>query len=219
MKEKPILFNGDMVRAVLDGSKTQTRRIVKPQPWRFCPSNTPRDSFDMPIKCPYGVTGDRLWVRETHAITEHGSWTKCNKPIQSYTAINERGRRQVLNKWNLIYRATQTIDPDYPVRWRPSIHMPRWASRITLEVVSVKVERVKGITYDDAIAEGLYREWDGTKHWYGEHSEVSGLTPYPTVAFQNLWDSINGKPRKNGADISWYANPWVWVVEFKLEDK
>lgn len=177
MKERPILFSGPMVRAILDGRKTQTRRIVKPQPTNdyvtFMPLSSelvgvtkhggPIDNRGW-LHCPYGKTGDRLWVRET--------WCP---DVEPYT---------------FRYKA----DGGEPLeRWRPSIHMPRWASRITLEVVSVRVERLQDISEEDALAEGITLVERGTS---------------PVDQFNKLWESINGPG-------SWEANPWVWVVSFK----
>ena len=173
MKERPILFSGPMVRAILDGRKTQTRRVVKPQPdWirprvsddgiahGYCGSG-PTDG----IKCPYGTVGDRLWVRE--------SWAKSGE-VGDATE----------------YRAD---NPD-PIgaKWRPSIHMPRWASRIDLEITGIRVERLQEISERDAMAEGCE---------YLTNSVARSN-------FVKLWISINGQD-------SWSANPWVWVIEFK----
>ena len=185
MKERPILFSAPMVRAILDGRKTQTRRIVKPQPPAgceyatsvgsyalcfadgtsasaapICVPPTPR-SKDHRLPSPYGAPGDRLWVRETFCLRnpEH-------HPERGY--------------W---YAATDDVDNP---RWTPSIHMPRRASRLTLEVTGVRVERLQAITEADAIAEGC----PGRAH------------------FATLWDSIND------GEASWVNNPWVWVVEF-----
>ncbi len=194
MTERPILFSGPMVRAILEGRKTQTRRVVKheiPQHLTHVRrlTNTNGDEGavitehpDMragqlaaSVWCPYGKLGDRLWVRETHYV-EHA-------PSAGETGF-------------ILYKST---DPDAPVsRWSPSIHMPRWASRITLEVVSVRVERLNDISEEDAIAEGCP---------YG----VGGGMVDPAVGdkqFPTLWERINGPG-------SWDANPWVWVVEFK----
>jgi len=164
MKERPILFSGPMVRAILEGRKTQTRRIVKPQPLRDRGVMAFNDGEHPQMRCPYGKPGDRLWVRET--------WCP---DVEPYT---------------FRYKA----DGDEPLeRWRPSIHIPRWASRITLEVVSVRVERLQNISEDDALAEGITLVERGTS---------------PVDQFNKLWESINGPG-------SWEANPWVWVVEFK----
>jgi len=179
IKERPILFSGPMVRAILDGRKTMTRRVIKYPAvtvehdriiaGRFIDPKTGcvDGQFDV-IACPYGQPGDRLWVRETY--------NSCGgKPF---------------------YRADGELHPDW--KWRPSIFMPRWASRITLEITAVRVERLKDITIEDAQAEGvtpLGVEGDG-RRW--------------RAAFRELWDSLNAK-RGHG----WGANPWVWVISFK----
>jgi hypothetical protein len=181
MKERPILFSGEMVRAILDGGKTQTRRIVKQQPTpdelaegvRFTESGWllyGREFRGHTIRCPFGQPGDRLWVRETWA------------PIPGGPATPENG---------VIYRADEHAEKWL---WRPSIHMPRWASRITLEIVTVRVERLWSISRGDAIAEGCPRRRD-----------TGGTSP--VVWFSELWESINGQ-------ASWSINPWVWVIEF-----
>lgn len=167
MADRPILFSAPMVRAMLAGTKTQTRRVAKPK----------RSIEPMTDECPYGQPGDLLWVRETWA------WYGC-----------ERDPREVL------YRADTSNLPESHGRWRPSIHMPRWASRITLRVTGVRVERLQDITEVDAIAEGAqpfrlpcHPQRETLRH-------VDG--------FALLWESINGAG-------SWDANPWVWVVEFE----
>jgi hypothetical protein len=162
MNERPILFSGEMVRAILEGRKTQTRRVIKPQ-------------LRINYKCPYGQPGDRLWVRET--------W-QCFKP-NTEEIINPN----TVNIRALAYRATN----EWRGKWRPSIHMPRWASRITLEITAVRVERLQDIGEVDAMREG-----DPTC----ENTHIDW--------FRALWDSINAK-----RGYSWESNPWVWVVEFQ----
>lgn len=171
MKERPILFSGPMVRAILEGRKTQTRRVVKPQPAHIAGIGTVLNIDTITGKaCPYGKPGDRLWVRET------------------WDGVRLDGGGALVS-----YRA----DGDKPVtddgRWHPSIHMPRWASRITLEVVSVRVERLQEISEEDAMAEGVAL----AENYRG-----------PVAHFASLWEQINGLG-------SWNANPWVWVVEFR----
>lgn len=196
MKDRPILFSGPMVRALLAGTKTQTRRVVKPQPDRVCPVlHLPRvldktgTMFDVQ-KSPYGQPGDRLWVRETWAVPHrydgHGP---SNIPVHDvrvhYAASEERGG----------------------LLWRPSIHMPRWASRITLEINAVRVERLQDISEADAKAEGLYQDTAGRWTTYSA-SEQAREHLSPVEAYRDLWEQINGPG-------SWDANPWVWVVEFR----
>lgn len=195
MKERPILFGGEMVRAILDGRKTQTRRVVKPAPCGLrmgLPYGKGRY-----ITCPYGQPGDRLWVRETHAFV--GS----------------------IDPGWLLYRASgyesecqrHGFDRPYPavssIKWRPSIHMPRWASRITLEITGVRVERLQEISEDDAKAEGCGLYVPG--HGFITQADLAeGYSNYlaPRMGFEFVWTKINGPG-------SWDANPWVWVVEFK----
>lgn len=223
MKERPILFSSPMVRAILAGRKTQTRRIVKPAPpewcgeahhrgeadWYLTESPIPFNAFD--AKCPYGQPGDRLWVRETFycdmlPFADGGPLPK-DKPDWADD--------------NLYYRADGTCCQIIPEcscaevgkpKFRPSIHMPRWASRITLEVVSVRVERLSEITEADAIAEGIVHDhlWDRANSPSDRLTYVGCGETFATAveAYQHLWGSINGPG-------SWEANPWVWVVEFK----
>lgn len=183
MKERPILFSGAMVRAILEGKKTQTRRVCKfaLPPGRFADSAVMR----MFGGCPYGQAGDRLWVRET--------WASMAENNMCHVADDE-----------YVYRATS---PEFGEtfegwRWRPSIHMPRAVSRITLEITGVRAERVQEISEEDAQAEGCagvaYSGPDG------------GDGVLPSWEYRQLWDSINGK-----RGFGWDVNPWVWVIEFR----
>lgn len=206
IKERPILFSGPMVRAILDGRKTQTRRVMKPQPTAFWndgrqPKNLPYDrSKDQVIRCPYGQPGDRLWVRETWAVvpqvTDNGPKHKAKGDGTGVT-----------------WRADWNGNPS-GFKWKPSIHMPRWASRITLEIVHVRVERLQSISEQDAIAEGVESrpvKWNSKASqyryygWLEKHDQWSSSA---ICSFESLWDKINGPG-------SWDANPWVWVVEFR----
>lgn len=224
MKERPILFNGDMVRAILDGRKTQTRRAVK-LPIK-CPdtgcelagcelAGSPFDVTDR--TCPYGQPGDRLWVRESFYAWGHYGNQYKHEGRSGETRKHFFDRTQMADKKPL-YPATDSgkIDRNMCVcsgnannvtgYWlRPSIHMPRWASRITLEIVSVRVERLNEISKQDAIAEGIQKAWQYADCYY----TPSGDFACSQVAFQRLWESINGAG-------SWQQNPWVWVVEFKM---
>ena len=177
MKEHPIIFSTDMVRAILDGKKTMTRRVIK-NPERY------EHIRECDFCCPYGQVGDRLWVRETLVITGgRGS---------EYVAYKADG-----------YELDKGI---FPEKWRPSIFMPRWASRITLEITEVRVERVQEITEEDAIKEGICVV-DNTED--GIYSSPN----YPDIhrdIFMYLWDSLNTK-----RGYGWEVNPWVWVIEFK----
>jgi hypothetical protein len=197
VRERPILFSGEMVRAILDGRKTQTRRIVKPQPpagfhgpemgpnglWAFVRVRKHNEWHD--VKCPYGLSGDRLWVREAWTLGDG-----CAEPLKA-------GLREETERREVHYRADWGgIEDD--VVWKPSIHMPRWASRITLEITDVRVERLHEINEADARAEGvLPAVYDG--------HETKGEA---RILFRELWEKINGHE-------SWAANSFVWVIEFK----
>ena len=211
MKERPILFSGEMVRAILEGRKTQTRRLVMPMPaypdafkgvrMEFNSSRCGVDIWNcsgtLPAhfwKCPFGKPGDRLWVRETlqliEADDEEWAWGyAADGELISFDRVNDT-----------------TLPFAEPLQKWPSIHMPRWASRITLEVVSVKVERLQDISEADAIAEGVdyCSEFNHDECKYGSYGYQ--------CAFERLWDSIYGK--KPGC--SWIDNPWVWACEFKV---
>ena len=211
MKKRPIIFSGPMVRALLNGTKTQTRRVVKPQPtecgleWAtacggdFAAWHDPglmldehsEDGGPCQRVCPYGQPGDRLWVRETWQMAggNTGYW---------YAATD-----------------SQADDGGPPVsRWAPSIYMPRAASRITLEVTGVRVERLQHISEADALSEGIERLTYGGLATYRNYSitddlaEVSPMLESQIDSYRTLWESINGPE-------SWTKNPWVWVVEFK----
>ena len=203
MKERPILFNADMVNAILDGRKTQTRRIVKPTKDRNgsgcqlapCEIAGEVNGGDYAL-CPYGQPGDRLWVRENFLYLMHGDVTAGD--IKYCASIDSRS-------------AAGSKNPGYWWRKRPSIHMPRWASRITLEIVSVRVERLQDISEADAMAEGIEPPENGTYRDYGVKLEDNeGYDYCKTVvdSYRTLWQQINGPD-------SWDANPWVWVVEFR----
>lgn len=214
MREHPILFNDEMVRAILDGRKTQTRRAVK---WPVHEFEHPDDYVvrklpdgrwwpykdhnmdENPVRCPYGQPGDRLWVREAWNA---GALCECDGAFEADRTFDSIPKhRPTIRHW-VGYRAS--YEGDGP--WRPSIHMPRWASRITLEVASVRVELVQDISESDAAAEGI--EFDGRWHLAVPHPVKKHRKCWPTarVAFEKLWQSING---------NWDENPWVWVVEFK----
>ncbi len=182
MKERPMIFNDAMVRAILDGMKTQMRRPIKNCMGAVWPATCIRGYLIGKSNCPYGQPADRLWVRECFALTG--------------PELNDQP--------GFVYRAT---DPDWQImegfRWTPSIQMPRIASRITLEIVSVRVERVQDISEADALAEGC--DGDCPIGYIPAHSAA----PYG-YHFAQLWDSIYGT-----TDYAWTANPWVWVVEFR----
>jgi hypothetical protein len=233
MKERPILFSGPMVRAILEGRKTQTRRVVKPgkdKGWGIdlapCEIAGEVNCGDYQ-NCPYGVPGDRLWVRETWGylcsdITRNDRGIK--KHTVEYRADAGKVTHEVFNDKGLPRPRKRCADENYEdyinylerwwKRWRPSIHMPRWASRITLEIKSIRVERLQDISRDDALAEGIER-WDDTasitpyrNYRKGEPGEMNLHCSTPERSFMTLWESINGPG-------SWDANPWVWVVHFE----
>jgi hypothetical protein len=244
-KERPILFRGPMVRALLDGSKTQTRRICKNQPYPngfkwdgndflchndYLPPSamlmdggskkflyTTSDVEGWESECTYGQPGDRLWVRETF---NGPMWFGEIEPPDSHTPEYCH------------YKADGGETPEYMdaddnlvCRWKPSIHMPRWASRITLEIVSVRVERLQDISEADALAEGIdcrhlivdtryeggshVEEWAG-RYFYDGLEKDEGLESAEDD-YAALWERINGAG-------SWAANPWVWVIEFRGVD-
>ncbi|HBP5667130.1 hypothetical protein IPC1031_08690 [Pseudomonas aeruginosa] len=220
-KERPILFSGPMVRVILEGRKTVTRRVMKPQPDFLGPMvdpNTPFKTLDAGlharITCPYGEPGDRLWVRET--------WTDvnmCGAPALAYRA--DEDMRDLMEEPGFLddRGAFNYDDPrvkPYPfacwyaeldqARWRPSIHMPRWASRILLEITAVRVERLQDISEEQALAEGVRGE--PCDHARQACADIGCWGDTAKGAFGFLWESLNGEG-------SWAANPWVWVVEFK----
>ena len=220
MTERPIIFNGDMVRAILRGEKTQTRRPVKPQPATGCiysingahnaalhltdagcqvryilPTGRSKDHL---LLCPFGQPGDRLWGRET---------------FREYYPKEGWPAPKALYKADGIARLEDT-ETGKTIPWRPSIHMPRSLSRITLEITDINVERVQDITEDDARAEGVMPEFrtvvarsDGGPDYHIPCSYRGG--------FANLWDALYAKR----PGLSWGNNPWVWVLTFKqIED-
>ena len=225
MKERPILFSGPMVRAILEGRKTHTRRVVKPQPdipdgsyLKFYPRHGvfgrgPEEDEDgplqpliyngKPLKCPYGKPGDRLWVRETFQ-TIGGYDAETQKTFQPINDCGIHGRA--------IYRADGGNGKAY-LAWKPSIHMPRWASRILLEIIRVRVERLNEISDDDSKAEGIEPRGISLRTakpstWTDYLGRNGAGFVLPRESFKSLWESINGP-------TSWDKNPWVWVVEFK----
>lgn len=198
MKERPILFSSPMVRAILAGTKTQTRRIMKPQPHpkflaRGLVAAVPQwplqngvrffmaDNMSELVACPHGAPGDRLWVRET--------WAPADLRFSPLAPI--------------AYRADGEIQPTEEGRWRPSIHMPRAASRIVLDITSVRVERLQAITDADIAAEGVSAE---ALHGLGVDYNVDNTTPRDMWAIG--WDAINGKR------ATWANDPWVWAIGF-----
>ncbi|WP_180644262.1 hypothetical protein [Acinetobacter bereziniae] len=219
MKERPILFSAPMVSAILEGRKTQTRRVINPQPegktlqsnldgkWlskKFNGLLLPKIE-DLPIHCPYGKIGDRLWVRETWStVNLYGEIALAYKADGEVTRVVENESFQDedglinyddprLEKYSFAAWADDLLEGKEG-NWKPSIHMPRWVSRILLEITNVHVEQLQDISESDCLKEGV-------------GSPI--LRDCKKPKFMQLWESING------AD-SWTVNPWVWVIEFKI---
>lgn len=212
VKERPILFNGEMVRSILEGRKTQTRRIVKPQPkpnflgdpirtmhrletgeWAAFDDCGMADNGSI-WRCPYGQPGDRLWVKETHreychvwSANAHSSAIQYRADMTGFT-----GAGTFIPEPNNAYG-----------KWTPSIFMTRWASRITLEITSVRVERLNDISEADAKSEGVSEK----QPFLWRKDEWQNMRPF-AARYASLWEWINGAG-------SWDLNPWVWVIEFK----
>ena len=257
MKERPILFSGEMVKAILDGRKSQTRRVIKPQPpelfkwFGFVLESTDRkkkrgdvmfeyDDAHHYARCLYGQPGDRLWVKEAWRVV---GWHEGEPYYLQYKAdmkmsaepgdsnfydedkysqywldcSEDMNKAGIPTDENGIYQ----IEGDPPTRWRSPLFMPRWASRINLEIANVRVERVQDISRDDAFAEGVeavnpyviepglppgfpraFRDYQNANNFF---------TADPVPSFKSLWNSINAK-RGYGTEV----NPWVWVIEFKV---
>jgi len=210
MTERPILFSAEMVRAILDGRKTQTRRVMKVQPWPdatievgpYHPHRIDRHGESQPgpvtfgaiwdhqdivnggdagLPCPYGKPGDYLWVRETWA------------PLADCVVLN-------CAYYRLDHEEARSSGSRVDVKWRPSIYMPRWASRITLRITDIRVERLQDISEEDAKAEGV-KPLD-----YAAHHVAAGCGA--RIAFEQIWTTINGP-------AAWEANPWVWAISFE----
>lgn len=243
---KPIIFSTDMVKAILEGRKTQTRRLIKPQPeivavsmgrfsgqWKIKPStdqlwvNYPSVGMiynDMVYACPYGKIGDRLWVRETY-------WTGIQTPgMPTYITYKGGGIRQ------------KNVPPD----WKPqttgmhaSIHMPRWASRLELEIVGIRVQRLQDISEADVKAEGVLLQGAGNRVYLNLTQKYPPISYIPAGSFDkglytgdtaelykahfaSLWDNIHAKQSSSRMQrlcieptYLWHDNPYVWVIEFK----
>ena len=202
MKERGIIFSGPMTRAILEGRKTMTRRIIKPQPpcslSRLPDGHWAYTECDREWKCPYGVPGDRLWMRETW----RESWTSGGPSHGYKTCVEYRatwnGQRDPENRIINVpaMRYGGDIKKNGNLAWHPSIYMPRWASRITLEIESVEVERVQEITEVDAAKEGM-----------PHHYNTPELGCQAIIEFQKLWESLNPG--------SWERNDYCWVIGFR----
>lgn len=209
MKERPILMSASMVRAIIDGTKTQTRRAVRGAPsrvfWNPIVMNGHGgwcDEHGLPVRCPYGHTGDRLWVRETwQAFFDDEVPEDRPRGPRHTMGIPARPDRKSF----VFYKADGPgpVHPDgYAAQWCPSIHMPRKYSRITLEITDVRVERLQDISEADAAAEGARPTLAPLD------SVRLGAVGTAKEGFRQIWESINGAG-------SWDKNPWVWVVEFR----
>lgn len=238
VRERPILMSGPLVRAVLDGRKTQTRRVMLPKPepwangwkWHTREQRLDRGGFGVAasdggvfarlaaLRCPYGKPGDRLWVRETWSadfdfpgddVPSSRSWEEMPAAFRGPQSCSYLYYRADGSAYNPAPPSSlpgtlpspsgwqpEAADLDRE-RWRPSIHMPRWASRLTLEITEVRVERLQEISEADAIAEGMEYEWHGVP--------VGAVESY-----ERLWDSLNAK-----RGYLWESNPWVFAITFR----
>jgi hypothetical protein len=224
MKERPILFSGEMVRAILEGRKNQTRRALKKQPldilpmkvpgaWVTLRTRDPEPHGDL-IGCRFGVPGDRLWVRETFVLEhcEDDPKVPADRPLFHYESTDPMNEYD--NEYWMIphYKATdpapdlyygdidENDDGEPKCKWTPSIFMPRWASRISLEIVGVHIERLQVISEEDACSEGVE-----ALHIIFDHGKSYRDT------YMELWNQLN---KKRG--FGWDVNPWVWIIKFKL---
>ena len=203
MREHPLLMKGPLVRATLEGRKTQTRRAVKPQPV----DDIPDVEYSWAARCPLGQAGDRLWVRETYKWADAKDDGVNQSVVVAYRADDKTCEIECsLAVHDGVVCAIESEEV-CGERWRPSIHMPRWACRLVLPLVSVRVERVQDITEADAKAEGVERisAGPGWECWMGYGPSSSCKTARDS--FRSLWISIYGQD-------SWDANPWVWVAEW-----
>jgi len=249
MRERPILFAAPMIRAILAGAKTQTRRLLSPQPQLaimdaatsrsfhaamdvgLIPKDEPavwrwRGTFCTPWpRCadrwsPFGVPGDRLWVRETFALIWPGEYEPDDIRENEVEYRADHPGKRYPGEWPDC-PASET-DSSCP-KWRPSLHMPRWASRLTLEITDVRVERLQDISEADARAEGIPLDvWDAAliapnyltdgeffQNWREEEPHFAKSDRIAVESYRALWDSLNAKR------APWSSNPWVWVLSFK----
>ncbi|EDS6805966.1 morphogenetic protein [Salmonella enterica subsp. enterica serovar Legon] len=221
MKERGMIFNAEMVRAILEGRKTQTRRPVKPQPeltersgfsWNGVVFGSGSDDRETNrnfahVKCPFGKPGDRIWVRETF----QGPLFDYEQ-MQSYLEDSSKFEKPEFCQYAADGKpAPEYYDADDNLHcgWCPSIHMPRWASRITLEIIDVRVERLHSISERDALREGLFQLPASGRYCLQPGMQYFGMASHSAKeVYSWLWASIYGEE-------SWAANPWVWVIEFK----
>jgi len=228
MKERPILFSSPMVRAILNGRKTVTRRVIQchlngwhidrllgdwplSEPdgfengiFKYTHQTEVDDARTDEVKCPHGQPGDRLWVRETYTV---GALITGRCEGNSYVVFKDGGQKY---KDGAYYRPQEKYAPGAfdGIKWKPSIFMPRWASRITLEITDVRVERVQDIDDIEAEREGVH--WSDAAIIFEGGSRVRELERTYRGAFACLWDSINSK-----RGFGWNLNPWVWAITFK----
>lgn len=225
MTDRPILFSAPMIRAILDGRKTQTRRIVKPQPaphetWDWSwpvlrPGVTPGTRIcwrndvqpNLYPYCPHGHRGDRLWVRETVQAFANADGTDRIRYLADGAEAGHENTREGAERWMDLYHYRKQKSAKVP-----AIRMPRWASRITLEITEVRVERLQAISEADALAEGIIEydptEEDPAEYAWDEERGRGEIFWEAAHAFKSLWRSINGAG-------SWDANPWVWAISFR----
>ena len=227
MKERGMIFNGEMVRAILDGRKTQTRRIMTVQPessefgLRYIAESSLAKDVGMyfwsqsdacgmkvrskPFACPYGKPGDRIWVRETWSSDFANYYP--NDRVWYAADNNRRLDIEVVDGVRGIY--SPESDVHVPFRWRPSIYMPRWASRIQLEITNVGVQRLQDISSGDAVREGICQLPASGRYCINPGDQYfGGASRSAKEVYSWLWESSYGEG-------SWQANPWVWVIEFK----
>jgi len=203
MNEKPIIFSGDMVKAILDGRKTQTRRVIKPQPDEdglSCDAGYPfiwYDTDNKPQKCPYGTGGTKLWVRET--LANIGGWAYYAAPSATLLAHEHDEVISVFTKTHVKWR--------WKFNKLSQRYMPYEAARTFCRITNIRVERVREISKEDAVAEGI--PWRWTNDTEGEGEET--LSDVVIDDFGTLWDSINGKRQ----GCSWEDNPWCWCLTFQ----
>jgi len=240
MKEHPIIFSTDSVRAILEGRKTQTRRVIKPQPQlidyipkgcrlarkiyeakydsRIYHFHNSFGAWVIKDYCPYGQVGDRLWVKENHTYGG-GDYDTQTCYICYSDGIEIKHKIPMYYSWDKTCKWCYTkLDGTYPIR--PSIFMPRWASRINLGITGLRVERLQEITEEDMAREGIEVTFHSPGDFGLPNPCATGVVDLPNgqrrystalCCWQSLWDSLNVK-----RGYGWNKNPWVWVIEFKI---
>lgn len=221
MRERPMLFSSEMVRAILEGRKTQTRRLVTagwdPNGYpsvrvlRSVAERTGVHAFfsgpqlpdELGVRCPFGVPRDRLWVRETLRNGANDKWQYAADDKVIVLPREDNQRVLAMRVW------VHHVGRDYC----PSIHMPRWASRLTLEITGVRVERLQDISEADAQAEGVARDTEPCDHKRQSCEDIGCMGPTHRSTYCELWDALNAKR------APWSSNPWVWVLSFCRVEK